>query len=72
MNAYGHLPISMFFLFLSVALLALQPQTVIAEQTKPASAFSFAVYGDSRPMMYLPPKAGQPDLTKCSSKCSGG
>lgn len=39
-------------------------------QTSPAtgssgSGFSFAVYGDSRPMMYLPFKNdGQPDLTK--------
>ena len=39
-------------------------------QTLPASGssgsgFSFAVYGDSRPMMYLPFKNdGQPDLTK--------
>ena len=28
------------------------------------SAFSFAVYGDSRSMMYLPPNAGQPEVTK--------
>src|SRR6478752_3079844 len=28
------------------------------------SAFSFAAYGDSRPMMYLPSKEGQPDLHK--------
>ena len=28
------------------------------------SGFSFAAYGDSRPMMYLPVKDGQPDLTK--------
>src|SRR5271166_1209362 len=39
-------------------------------QTSPAtgsngSGFSFAAYGDSRPMMYLPVKNdGQPDLTK--------
>ena len=39
-------------------------------QTSPASGssgsgFSFAAYGDSRPMMYLPFKNdGQPDLTK--------
>lgn len=26
--------------------------------------FSFAVYGDSRPMMYLPLKEGQPDVSK--------
>ena len=30
----------------------------------PAAGFSFAAYGDSRTMMYLPPKDGQPDLTK--------
>jgi len=28
------------------------------------AAFSFAVYGDSRPMMYLPAKEGQPDNAK--------
>jgi hypothetical protein len=28
------------------------------------SGFSFAVYGDSRPMMYLPYKEGEPDLNK--------
>jgi hypothetical protein len=28
------------------------------------SGFSFAVCGDTRPMMYLPYKQGQPDLTK--------
>ena len=28
------------------------------------AGFSFAAYGDSRPMMYLPFKEGQPDLTK--------
>src|SRR5262245_33876186 len=28
------------------------------------SAFSFAACGDTRPMMYLPYKQGQPDLTK--------
>jgi hypothetical protein len=46
-------------------------------QTTPASAsagsgFSFAAYGDSRPMLYLPLKNdGQPDLTEFSSSCSG-
>ena len=29
-----------------------------------ASGFSFAAYGDSRTMMYLPPKDGKPDLTR--------
>jgi hypothetical protein len=49
-----------------LAVLALQPQAATAQQTKPAvnSGFSFAAYGDSRPMIYLPPKAGQPDLVK--------
>ena len=42
------------------------PRAAMAQQTPPAasSAFSFAVYGDSRPMMYLPSKDGRPDLTK--------
>jgi len=46
-------------LFASIALLALVAEpAVAAEQTsaakKSASGFSFAVYGDSRSMMYLP------------------
>ena len=58
--------VTISILFAFVALLALQPQGATAQQTKPAGggAFSFAAYGDSRPMMYLPPKAGQPDLVK--------
>ena len=34
---------------------AFSPRAAMAQQTPPAasSAFSFAVYGDSRPMMYL-------------------
>src|SRR6476619_1226726 len=50
-----------------VALLpALWLATVTAQQapSAPRSAFSFAVYGDSRPMMYLPYKEGQPVLNK--------
>jgi hypothetical protein len=46
----------------SLALLpALQPLAANAQQTKPAadSGFSFAVYGDSRSMMYLPYKLDQ-------------
>jgi hypothetical protein len=46
----------------SLALLpALRPQSAIAQQTKPGgnSAFSFAVFGDSRSMMYLPYKPDQ-------------
>src|SRR6266436_6754100 len=44
-----------------VAALALQPLTAIAQQTShPANqGFSFAVYGDSRSMMYLPYKQDQ-------------
>jgi len=51
----------------TIALLpAFQPQAATAQQMPSAagSAFSFAVYGDSRPMMYLPVKDGQRDLTK--------
>jgi Calcineurin-like phosphoesterase len=32
--------------------------------TNAESGFSFAIYGDSRPMMYLPLKEGQPDINK--------
>jgi hypothetical protein len=44
-----------------MAALALPPQSATAQQTKPdaSSAFSFAVYGDSRSMMYLPYKSDQ-------------
>src|ERR1700760_157558 len=39
---------------------ALQAQTAIAQQTRRGGkAFSFAVYGDSRSMMYLPYKSDQ-------------
>src|SRR5260221_13640083 len=31
---------------------------------KAEAGFSFAAYGDSRPMMYLPPKAGEADIVK--------
>jgi hypothetical protein len=46
----------------SLALLpAIAPRTAAAQQTKrgAGSAFSFAVYGDSRSMMYLPYKSDQ-------------
>jgi hypothetical protein len=45
----------------SLALLpALQSQTAIAQRTRRGgNAFSFAVYGDSRSMMYLPYKSEQ-------------
>jgi hypothetical protein len=47
----------------SLALLpTLQPQTAIAQHRRGGnSAFSFAVYGDSRSMMYLPYKSDQRD-----------
>jgi hypothetical protein len=54
--------ISRRMLLSSLALLpALQPQTAIAQQARRggSSAFSFAVYGDSRSMMYLPYKSDQ-------------
>ena len=45
-------------LFALAAVLALQPPMATAQQvSRPAdSGFSFAVYGDSRSMMYLPYK----------------
>ena len=48
-------------LFALIAGLALQPHTLTAQQaTHPSDkAFSFAVYGDSRSMMYLPYKQDQ-------------
>jgi hypothetical protein len=69
MNAYRRFvnnTVRIFVFLAFFALLALQPQAATSQQAKPAagSGFSFAVYGDSRPMMYLPPQAGQPDLVK--------
>ena len=46
--------------FACVALLVLQLRSAPAQQAPSAkSGVSFAVYGDSRPMMYLPYKADQ-------------
>jgi hypothetical protein len=61
-----HFGISRRVLLSTLALLpAFQPRAAMAQQAPPAaSAFSFAVYGDSRPMMYLPYKEGQPELHK--------
>jgi hypothetical protein len=62
-----HFGISRRVLLSTLALLpAFQPRAAMAQQAPPAasSAFSFAVYGDSRPMMYLPYKEGQPELNK--------
>ncbi len=39
-------------------------QTSEQAPASPKAGFSFAAYGDSRPMMYLPSKEGNPDLTK--------
>ncbi len=46
--------------FTIIAVVAIWPQVATAQQTPPgaSSAFSFAVYGDLRPMMYLPSKEG--------------
>jgi hypothetical protein len=42
-----------------------QTQTTPAQAPLPAAAgFSFATVGDTRPMLYLPLKEGQPDLSK--------
>ena len=43
--------------------LALAARNAAAQDASKAG-FSFAVYGDSRPMMYLPSKEGSPDLTQ--------
>ena len=62
-----HFGISRRALLSTLALLpAFQPRAAMAQQAPSAasSAFSFAVYGNSRPMMYLPYKEGQPDLNK--------
>jgi hypothetical protein len=39
-----------------------EPKVKATEEAQPG--FSFAAYGDSRPMMYLPYKEGQPELNK--------
>jgi len=56
--------------FAFVALLALQPRAATAQQAA-GSEFSFAVYGDSRPMLYLPMNAGKPDLVKLFTEMFG-
>ena len=42
-----------------------------AAQDGAKAGFSFAAYGDSRPMMYLPFKEGSPKFRSCSARCSG-
>jgi hypothetical protein len=39
-------------------------QTSEQASAPPKAGFSFAFYGDSRPMMYLPSKEGSPDITQ--------
>jgi hypothetical protein len=40
------------------------PARVQTQMTSAGEGFPFAVYGDSRPMMYLPSKEGNPDLNQ--------
>ena len=51
-------------LAVAIAVLLLAGGAQNAGADEKASGFSFAAYGDSRPMMYLPVKDGQPDLVK--------
>jgi hypothetical protein len=56
--------ISRRVLLSTLALLPAFPPSAAMAQQAPSAAFSFAVYGDSRPMMYLPYKKGQPELNQ--------
>ena len=40
------------------------PARAQTQMTSAGKGFPFAVYGDSRPMMYLPSKEGNPDLNQ--------
>src|SRR5262245_29718627 len=61
----SHFGINRRVLLSTLALLpAFQPLAAMSQQAPPAAAFSLAVYGDSRPMMYLPYKEGQPELNQ--------
>jgi len=42
-----------------------------AADGKGDAGFTFVAYGDSRPMMYLPPKDGQPDLVRFFTEMFG-
>ncbi len=49
-----------FILVAFATVLAIQPFNAVAQQARPSDAgFSFAVYGDSRSMFYLPYKSDQ-------------
>ena len=47
-----------------VGLFGPTPARAQTQMTSAGKGFPFAVYGDSRPMMYLPSKEGNPDLTQ--------
>ena len=42
-----------------------------AQSAATQGGFSFAAVGDTRPMMYLPPSAGEPDLVKFFTEMFG-
>ena len=46
------------------SLLGPTPARAQTQITSAGKGFSFAAYGDSRPMMYLPSKEGNPDVTQ--------
>jgi hypothetical protein len=51
-------------LLLSGALLPIVAPAIAQTSRSSNTGFSFAACGDTRPMMYLPQNAGQPDLSK--------
>ena len=58
---------SILFAFIAVLVVVARPAAAAEKGTaakEPARGFSFVAVGDSRPMMYLPPKDGKPDLVK--------
>ena len=67
---HTNLPIkvcSMFFALIAAFPLVTGPAAAAEKGTaakEPARGFSFVAVGDSRPMMYLPPKDSKPDLVK--------
>src|SRR5580704_17094109 len=50
---------------------ALLPTVAQAQTTSPTGGFSFAACGDSRPMLYLPYKDGNPDLVRLFTEMFG-
>lgn len=51
-------------LLMTGALLPIAAPATAQAQLHTGAGFSFAAVGDTRPMMYLPLKEGQPDLSK--------